>query len=99
MPDDPCQNERENYEVAITAAITGAAAAIAAAPETLGASIIVGLMVGYGGGTAVRVAHDQLARCLRDHGLTAQADALDQAGQQLEAEAYALAAAANVEVA
>jgi hypothetical protein len=77
VPDDPCQNEREDY----------------------GASIIVGLMVGYGGGTAVRVAHDQLARCLRDHGLTAQADALDQAGQQLEAEAYALAAAANVEVA
>jgi hypothetical protein len=96
---DPCQNERENYEVAITGAIAGAAAAILAAPETLGASIVVGLLVGYSGGTSVTVAHDQLARCLRDHGLTAQADALDQAGQALQQEAYALAAATNTQVA
>jgi hypothetical protein len=95
MADDPCQTERENYNTAVVAAITAIGAGAAAAPETLGLSFLVGLLIGGGAGYAIATAHNQLARCLRDHGLTAQADALDQAASQIEQELAALQAAAD----
>jgi hypothetical protein len=95
MSDDPCQNERENYNKEIAQAIAVIGAAAAAAPETIGLSVLVGALLGGYSGYAIATAHNQLARCLRDHGLTAQADVLDQAASQIEQELAALQAAAG----
>jgi hypothetical protein len=70
-----------------------------AAPETLGLSILVGLLIGSASGYAIATAHNQPARCLRDDGLTAQADALDQVASQPEQELAALQSAAESAVA
>lgn len=77
MTTPPCQNEKENFELAVTAAISALGAGAAAAPETLGASIVAGLFVGGGAGVAMAITHEQYARCLREHGLSAEADILD----------------------
>jgi hypothetical protein len=82
----PCQNEKENFEMAVAAAISAIGAGAAAAPETLGASIVAGLFVGAGAGVAMAITHEQYARCLREHGLTAEADILDQAYASLNNE-------------
>lgn len=96
---DPCQTERDKYEHAIEKAIAAAAAAAVAAPETLGASILVGLLVGAASGLDISDAENDLDKCLRDHGLTAQADALQQGSEQLRQEVAALAAATSTPVA
>ena len=86
MTTPACQTEKENYETAVAGAIAAIGAAAAAAPETLGASIIVGIFIGAGAGVAIANAKNQYERCLREHGLTAQADALDQAYAALDSE-------------
>jgi hypothetical protein len=95
MPDDPCQDQRENYNNAVMQAITAIGAGAIGAPETLGLSALLGLLIGAAGGYSIATAHNQLARCLRDHGLTAQADTLDQVAGQLEQELAALQSSAN----
>jgi CheY-specific phosphatase CheX len=99
MPDDPCQDQRENLKNAIAQSIAVIGVSAATAPETLGLSVLVGLLVGSASGYAIATAHNQLARCLRDHGLTAQADTLDQVATQLEQELAALQTAADATVA
>jgi len=95
VSEDPCINERENYEAAVVAAVTAIGAGVAGAPATLGASIIVGLLIGAGAGYAVGTTQKQLARCLRNHGLSAEADVLEETGERLEQELAALTAEAE----
>lgn len=99
MADDPCQSERENYNNAIVAALAAVGAGALAAPETLGASFLVGLLLGGAGGFAIATAHNQLARCLRANGLTAQADVLEDVGTKLEQELAAMQTEAGSAVA
>jgi len=99
MSDDPCQDQRENYDKEIAQAIVTLGAAAAAAPETLGLSILVGALLGGYSGYAIATAHNQLARCLRDHGLTAEADVLDDVGTRFENELALLESQANAAVA
>ena len=86
MADDPCQDQRENLRNAIMQAIAALAGGMVAAPETLGASALLGLILGAANGYAIATAKKQLARCLRDHGLTAQAETLEETADQLEQE-------------
>jgi hypothetical protein len=99
MSDDPCQDQRENYDKEIAQAIVAVAAAAAAAPETLGLSLLVGALLGGYSGYAIATAHNQLARCLRDHGLTAEADVLDDVGSRFENELALLESQASAAVA
>ena len=99
MSDDPCQDQRENYDKEIAQAIVAVAAAAAAAPETLGLSLLVGALLGGYSGYAIATAHNQLARCLRDHGLSAEADVLDDVGSRFENELALLESQANAVVA
>lgn len=99
MPDDPCQDQRENLNNAIAQAIAAIGIGAATAPETLGLSFLVGVLIGGATGYQIATAQKQLARCLRDHNLTAQADALDQVTSQFEQELAALESAANSAVA
>jgi hypothetical protein len=99
MPDDPCEDQRENLKNAIAQAVAAIGVGAAAAPETLGLSILVGLLIGSAAGYQIATAQKQLARCLRDHGLTAQADTLEQAADQLEQELADLQTAADSAVA
>ncbi|HEV8561085.1 MAG TPA: hypothetical protein VGR06_32575 [Actinophytocola sp.] len=99
MSDDPCQDQRENYDKEIAQAIVAVAAAAAAAPETLGLSLLVGALLGGYSGYAIATAHNQLARCLRDHGLSAEADVLDDVGSRFENELALLESQANAAMA
>jgi hypothetical protein len=99
MSDDPCQDQRENYDKEIAQAIVAVAAAAAAAPETLGLSLLVGALLGGYSGYAIATAHNQRARCLRDHGLSAEADVLDDVGSRFEQELALLESQANAAVA
>jgi hypothetical protein len=99
MSDDPCQDQRENYDKEIAQAIVAVAAAAAAAPETLGLSLLVGALLGGYSGYAIATAHNQLARCLRDHGLSAEADVLDDVGTRFENELALLESQANAAMA
>ena len=95
MSEDPCINERENYDTAVVAAVSAIGIGAATAPATLGLSIIVGALIGAGAGYAVGTAQKRLFRCLREHGLTAQADILEETGERLEQELAALVAEAE----
>jgi hypothetical protein len=99
MSEDPCQDQRENYDKEIAQAIVAVAAAAAAAPETLGLSLLVGALLGGYSGYAIATAHNQLARCLRDHGLTAEADVLDDVGTRFEQELAMLESQASAAMA
>jgi hypothetical protein len=99
MSDDPCQDQRENYDKEIAQAIVAVAAAAAAAPETLGLSLLVGALLGGYSGYAIATAHNQLARCLRDHGLSAEADVLDDVGTRFEQELALLESQASAAMA
>jgi|SRR6266545_6053712 len=99
MSDDPCQDQRENYDKEIAQAIVAVAAAAAAAPETLGLSLLVGALLGGYSGYAIATAHNQLARCLRDHGLSAEADVLDDVGSRFENELALLESQASAAMA
>ena len=82
-----CRTERDTYAQVMFESFTAWGIAIAGAPETFGASLVVIAGTGMLAGAAMDRAKHAYLQCLRSRGKVAQADTLEQAHAQLEAEA------------